>query len=530
LLKIVQCRGDVDVNEINVAQAGSSIGGLIAAGLAFTIPGILFLNQEKGMDIPWPNPWLLALLTAAAGILGILLSMPLKRTFIDEEELPYPAGTAGAELLRLGKTGGSRLSLIVCVGAAAAIFALLRGQYFAAGFTFTSLAAVGIYLTLVPLPLAIGSGYILGHRAGFSWFVGAVIGWIFLMPYLISIEMSFENARALTQNLGMGIVLGSGIGFFAGYVAPRFRTIFSNIFESRSGFMRLLPLILLISLGSLWLLGVPWIATILTVAGVWIMVAVAARMTGETNINPLEQFGIFIGLVIMLLYQLGNAEVGVYASFMIVTFVSVACAVAGDAGHDYKSAKLIGTKFMDIIRVDLIAVLAASIAAPFILETIRLGSADQLFTPAMPAPQAQLVAGSIFGFEYPTAFLIGFAIAFCGEIINIFLPEKWRGKVMIMPAGIGLFLGLGLAIPIAIGALIRLYIDKHHAKHYLAGLLIAAGIMGGEGIAGFGNGALTVLLSRSALPVSYGYNGLMVLFVAVFILGLVGFLRQRGTA
>ena len=155
LLKIVQRRGDVDVNEINVAQAGSSIGGLIAAGLAFTIPGILFLNQEKGMDIPWPNPWLLALLTAAAGILGILLSMPLKRTFIDEEELPYPAGTAGAELLRLGKTGGSRLSLIVCVGAAAAIFALLRGQYFAAGITFTSLAAIGIYLTLVPLPLRV---------------------------------------------------------------------------------------------------------------------------------------------------------------------------------------------------------------------------------------------------------------------------------------------------------------------------------------------------------------------------------------
>ena len=93
------------------------------------------------------------------------------------------------------------------------------------------------------------------------------------------------------------------------------------------------------------------------------------------------------------------------ASFIIVAFVSVACAVAGDVGHDYKSSKIVGTKFFDIVKVDLIAVVFAGFAAPFVLNVIYSGFSDLLFSDAMPAPQAQLVASSIFGFEYPGVFV-----------------------------------------------------------------------------------------------------------------------------
>ena len=61
-----------------------------------------------------------------------------------------------------------------------------------------------------------------------------------------------------------------------------------------------------------------------------------------------------------------------------------------------------------------------------------------------------------------------------------------------MPAGIGLFLGLSLALPLAAGAFIRSLIDKRNPALFHTGLVIAAGVMGGEGIAGFGAGALTV--------------------------------------
>jgi uncharacterized oligopeptide transporter (OPT) family protein len=506
----------LDVHEINVAQAGASVGGLVAAGVVFTIPGIIFLNNTQATHIAWPSPWRLALLTVAGGALGVILSIPVKKTFIDEENLPYPAGMAGAELLLLGKRGGQMLFAIIVIGAGAGIFALLRDLYFPAGFTIASLAARGIFLTLYPMPLAISGGYILGPKAGFSWFLGALLGWIVLLPVLVRNNFSPDSATAFVQNLGMGIVLGSGLGFFVSYIIPRIKAIFLPLLQTEQKYVKLMPLISALAIVTLVVAGIPTLAAFIAVLGVWIMVAVAARMTGETNIDPLEQFGIFVGLVIAFIYSAFALKLSPFASFLIVAFVSVACAVAGDIGHDYKSAKIVGTKFTDIVKVDLIAVIFAGFAAPFVLELIKKSFSAQLFTPLMPAPQARLVAGSIFGFQYPRVFIVGLAIAFLAEIINAFLPQRHRNKVLLMPLGIGLFLGMGLAIPLAIGSAIRVLVDKKYEDGYHTGLLIAAGVMGGEGIAGFTAGALT---TTGIKPITSSYT-LLSLFVVVGLIAL----------
>ncbi|MFQ5638022.1 MAG: OPT/YSL family transporter [bacterium] len=493
LIKMLNRGAAVNIHEVNTAQAGASIGGLLAAGLAFTVPGILYLNQSRAAEISWPNPWLLGIMTTVAGLLGILFSVPLKTAFVDEEKLPYPAGTAGAELLKLSKVGGQQLFFIVMIGAGAGIFALIRDVYFPAGWTLSALAVFGIFITFFPMPLGIGAGYILGPRAGFSWLLGAALGWLIIQPVLFQSGFDPTAATAWVQNLGMGMVLGSGIGFFIVYVLPRIKRIFAPLFHSVGRLLRWLPLLLFTAIAGLVLSGVPVFASVMTVGGVWIVVTIAARMTGETNIDPLEQFGIFVALIIGLVYVTFSLQLSIFASFMIVTFVSVACAVAGDAGHDYKSAAIIGTRFFDIVKMDVIAVIVSGLAAPFVLEIVRDGFADELFTPLMPAPQAFMVAGSITGFEYPMVFAGGFVFAFVLEILSRFLPEQYRNRVLFMPMGIGLFLGFGLAIPMAMGALLRHYVDKKKTNFYHSGLLIAAGVMGGEGIAGFTAGALKVM-------------------------------------
>ncbi len=521
LLKLVNRGRPVSVHEINCAQAGSSIGGLVAGGLAFTLPGMIYLNQTRGLEITWPNPWLLALLTAAAGLLGVLFSVPLKFRFVDEEQLPYPAGTAGAELLRAGKTGGRQLSMIIAVAAAAGIFALVRDTYFPGGLSFPALASYGILLSLLPMPVLIAGGYILGPRAGFSWFGGAFLGWLVLSPLLVLTGVVTAPPVALLQNVGMGMVLGSGVGFFILYIAPRLRAIFEPLWKSAGAGAWWLWLLSALSVVALFLLDVPVGAALLTLAGLWLMVAIAARMTGETNIDPLEQFGIFVGLLVTGIYAWFGQDLSLLASFMIVTFVSVGCAIAGDAGHDYKSASILGTRFSDIVKIDLIAVAVAGLAAPLVLALVRFGFAEKLFTPEMPAPQAKLVAGSIFGFEHPGAFYGGFALAFCLELLNRLLPKAYRDQLLLMPMGIGLFLGPGLAIPLALGAAIRWYLDRTRAHLYQAGVLLAAGIMGGEGFAGFSAGALTAL----GFSHKTGALSLAAMFALVLVASLVGWGR-----
>jgi uncharacterized oligopeptide transporter (OPT) family protein len=516
IIKILNRQREFNIHEVNVAQAGGSIGGLVAAGVAFTLPGILYLNQTKGLQIELPGPWLLGFVFALAGVLGLILSVPLKYTFIDEENLPFPAGTAGAELLKLGKTGGKELLTLLIVGSVIGIFTLVRDLYFPGGWIILSISSLSVVLLFLPLPIAIGAGYILGPRAGFSWLAGAVIGWFILIPILSVNGFEATIAGDYTKSLGMGMVLGSGVSFFLSYVLPRFQSIFLPVFQTIKQLKIVVPIILALGFLILIVSGLHWLAALITLIGVWIMVAVAARMTGETNIDPLEQFGIFITLIVAGFYGLMNIPIDLSTLFIIAAFVSIACAIAGDAGHDYKSAAIIGTKFFDVVKVDFITVIVVGLSAPFLFEIIRQGFSDQLFTPLMPAPQARLVADSIIGFENPEIFIFGLIIAFLGEIINKLLPEKLKNRLLWMPFGIGLFLGPGLAIPIAIGAIVNIWITKKQPSLFHSGILVAAGIMGAEGIAGFSAGALTIF------GMDFGTTSLilMIIFVLIFIVSL----------
>jgi len=269
--------------------------------------------------------------------------------------------------------------------------------------------------------------------------------------------------------------------------------------------------------------GLHWLAAVITLIGVWTMVAVAARMTGETNIDPLEQFGIFITLIVAGFYGLMNIPIDLSTLFIIAAFVSIACAIAGDAGHDYKSAAIIGTRFFDVVKVDFITIIIVGFTAPFLFEIIRQGFSDQLFTPLMPAPQARLVADSIIGFQNPEIFIIGFVIASLGEISNKILPATLKDSFLWMPFGIGLFLGPGLAIPIALGASINIWVTKRKPSLFHSGILIAATIMGAEGIAGFSAGALTIF------GMDFGTTSfiLMIIFLLVLIVSLWRYIKSN---
>ncbi len=254
--------------------------------------------------------------------------------------------------------------------------------------------------------------------------------------------------------------------------------------------------------------------------GVWIVVGIAARMTGETDIDPYEQFGIIVVVCVGLVWALMGLDLDYTSSLIIVVFVTVAAAVVGDIGFDYKSAKIIGTRASDMVKADIAAVVCAGIATPFVLEIIRTSYADKLFTEVMPATQAVLVAGSINGFTYPEFFAIGFAVAFLWEVAHSAL--KMKPKVTAMAFGIGMFIGFALSIPFAIGGIIRYVIERKRPGLRETGLIASAGVMGGIGIGGFLQGTMIVagISSGDSLTV------LGVLFALLFFVGFYYWRRR----
>ncbi|MFH1448105.1 MAG: OPT/YSL family transporter [Candidatus Micrarchaeota archaeon] len=491
LLKALGIIRRTDIHEMNVAQAGASIGGVVGSAAAFTIPAAWYLSM-KGVEVEALPITTIIIICITAGVLGILLSVSIRRVFIDEENLPYASGKAGADVLIAGDEGGKNARIILLAGGLAGLFMI--GTYITgnAVVSIPELAGVGLVLVvaLFIAPLAAGIGYILGPRISVhSWFGGSLVGWGIIVPLLFSQGTELGDAIEIVQNLGMGILLGSGVGFLLMYLVPNAKKIFLPMFTGNQWYARAAPIVSLVAMGILWAIGVEPLASFLTVLGVWIVVGIAARMTGETDIDPYEQFGIIVVVSIGLIWALLGLNLGYTSSFTIVAFVTIAAAVVGDIGFDYKSAKIIGTRAIDIIKVDIIAVVFAGITTPFVLDLIRRSYAEELFTQTMPATQATLVAGSIGGFTYPHIFMVGFLVALLWEFAMT--RFKCKSPISAMAFGIGMFIGFALSIPFAVGGTIR-YLTRGKQDAKQVGMLASAGIMGGVGIGGFARGALII--------------------------------------
>ncbi|MGQ4891540.1 MAG: OPT/YSL family transporter [Candidatus Njordarchaeia archaeon] len=483
-------------HEINVAQAGGTIGGLIAAGIVFVIPAIIVINNVQGTNMPIPSFLDLSILAIFGGLLGVSLSMPIRRVLIDEENLPYPSGLAGAEIIKSGDEGGIRAIVLVDAAIIAAIYAVLSSLQLPPILTATVvIAGFILIISIYPIMLAFGSGYILGPTgAVISWFLGALIGWGIIIPYASkynplgltgNLELLTASYTVLVQEIGIGLVLGGGFAFLVFYAIPGAGKVFKpfmKISGEEPWYMKIQIPLTLLAMIALIFIGIHPINAILGVVGAWFMATVAGKMTGETNIDPLEQFGLFIGLLVLFFSSVLGISGSLYQAILVTSFVAIASAVAGDIGHDFKGAQYLGTKPIDIVKADLSAVIVGGIVAPLsflFLYDLNKGNFFDVFS----AVQSKVVAGAIGGLTYPNFFALGFILGVLVELFNrIMIAKRGSGTILNgMTLGIGFFLGWLLAIPFAVGALIRWFVDKKYPSYSELGFIAAAGIMAGEG-------------------------------------------------
>ena len=185
--------------ENNIIQTTGSAGESIAAGVVFTLPAFLFLSPDEtsgqSVGFEYFNYWTILTLAIFGGMLGTLMMIPLRRSLIVKEhgQLPYPEGTACAQVLIAGEKGGD-FSKTAYQGLGFAVaYALLQkvfhviaevpswvsrqsNKYFPA-------ATVNGEIT----PEYMGVGYIIGPRIAGVLVAGGVLAWLGLIPLLASI-------------------------------------------------------------------------------------------------------------------------------------------------------------------------------------------------------------------------------------------------------------------------------------------------------------------------------------------------------
>jgi OPT family oligopeptide transporter len=196
--------------ENNIIQTTGSAGESIAAGVAFTLPAFLFLSPDimgRSVGFEYFNYWTILILAIFGGMLGTLMMIPLRRSLIvkEHEQLPYPEGTACAQVLVAGEKGGSFAKTAYYGLGFAVVYALLQKVFHVIAETpawvtrqtdkvFPS-ATVNGEIT----PEYLGVGYIIGPKIAGVLVAGGVLAWLGLIPLLAAIVPADTIAEQLVK-------------------------------------------------------------------------------------------------------------------------------------------------------------------------------------------------------------------------------------------------------------------------------------------------------------------------------------------
>jgi putative OPT family oligopeptide transporter len=521
--------------EANLAQTIGSASSSLASGTIFTIPA-LFL---WGVIPPY---WQVVSLAFLGAILGISAMVPLRRLLIvkSADELPYPEGTACAEVLRATaaeSSGGKWIFIGLGVGAAIKLAlgaACLMSSELSTALAFLPKAEIA--LEIAPALLAVG--YILGYKQSSIMVSGSLISALVLTPLIALVGQGLPTPlfpettvpiSALTAGqiwakyvryIGAGAVAAAGIVT----VLRALPTMYTSLISVLRGLRRegsgsigtmgtaaggaaiprtdrdvpgwvvlagpAVVVLALVAVPGLLAGNMPFLPRLAAALGVGIFgilfVVVSSRIVGLIGVssNPTSGMALVTLLGVALVFVLcGWTDPSARAAILTVgTVVCIAASKAGDISQDLKTGHLVGAT---PARQQLGQFLGAAFACWAVAGTVLLlGNAYTFGSPELPAPQATLMKTVIDGVlsgSLPWG-LVGSGSAFALSAMLAGLPG--------LAFAVGIYLPLGSLTPIFVGGLVRRAVDarrKHRqdaAQEGNPGVLAASGMIAGEGLVG----------------------------------------------
>src|SRR5262245_34932972 len=187
-ISVLKKLGGSTILENNIVQTIGSAGESVAGGVVFTIPALIFLTPNGP---GYFNYYQIAMLAFAGGILGTLMMVPLRRALIVKEHgvLPYPEGTACADVLVAGERGGKLAAMVFAGLGVGALWKSLSWIFnlFLQELDYST-ARTGQFpnatLNVDISPEYMGVGYVIGPRIAGIMFAGGVLSWLMLLPLL----------------------------------------------------------------------------------------------------------------------------------------------------------------------------------------------------------------------------------------------------------------------------------------------------------------------------------------------------------
>lgn len=557
IVRIILRRNSILEN--NMVQTIGSAGESLAAGAIFTIPA-LFMWAAENPEVSAPSFWNITIIALLGGILGVLFMIPLRAALIVEEHgtLPFPEGTACAEVLLAGEEGGEKSKVVFSGLGIAALYKFITDgiKLFPSEIQW-NIKSIKTGFGMDVLPALTGVGYICGLKISSYIFAGGILGWFVLIPLitLFGIDNLIAPGTAAISELGPSGIWSSYIRYIgAGAVAaggiislvkslPMIIKTFSNAIKGlgkgNTGNTTLrterdLPMQVVLA-GSLVIALIIWILPSIPVnfvGGLLIVVfgfffaTVSSRMVGivGSSNNPIS--GMIIATLLISTGILKASGItgyqGMASAICIGTIVSIVSAMAGDTSQDLKTGYIIGAT---PVKQQIGEILGAVISALAIAGIMYLlNSAWGFGSPELPAPQGtlmKLVVEGVMGGTLP------WGLIFCGMGVAVVLEIL---RLPVLPFAVGLYLPIYLSTPIYIGGIIRWITEKfffkdNPEKNRLCvdkGVLYCSGMIAGEGIIGILLAVFAVipfkggsLLSFIDLGIPLGNWGSVLFFIII---------------
>ena len=469
--------GSGAVLEANVSQTIGSASSSVASGVIFTLPALFLWHL--------PPPLLQMVdLALCGGLLGVLFMVPLRRFLIQEEHsrLPYPEGTACAEVLKASDSGGGQARPVFLGLGAGALFKFVVGwihlfpDNLQVRIPWLPKGQIGLELSVALL----GVGYILGPRIGAIMVVGGTLSWVAIIPLialwgesrvdplypetvqLIRDMSSVEIWSRYVRYIGAGAVATGGLITLIRSAPTMIRSFHLGAEQFRNRRMAAargvprteqdLPLgvvaagvvvvgVAMVSLPPVFpviqsVLGRLVAATLVLVFG-FFFVTVSARIVGMVGVTSNPTSGMTIATLLgsaTLFLALGwTGDLGKVAALTVGCVVAIGVSIAGDTSQDLKTGFLLGATPR---RQQIGELLGVASSATFVcLAVLLLHRSYGFGTAELPALQATLMKVVIEGVLQQSLpwrlVLIGVGLASVRRVASSSQPPLCGGGVFI---------------------------------------------------------------------------------------------------